>query len=629
MRSLTKNKQKFIAYNNFRKNIFSELTPKDSDVILYLLPWLLSINHSACPGYLPQTKSHFKIYNIDNDEKIRSMESGFKKKFNIKKTDSLLKVSPKYYSIEGVYTIGSIGTVGQTSGSDCDIWICYNKKQYNKTAWENLNKKLNLIKDWIDSNIKIPVFFFISDINDIKIGHFGQLDIESSGSLQKNVLKDEFYRTFILICGKIPLWCVCYNPDNVLSYDQIASTLEKKKVLYGLYDFVDLGNLEIIEQDEFFGAGLWQLNKSLQKPLKSIIKMLLLRLFIDVSNEKLISHQFRENILSDKSNNFTDPLIFSMNFILNYYKNTEKQKTLDFVNICFYLRCELNPKIKTYSLKVKLYEKLLKDFPINKILRIKLENFASWEYQSQIEMGDKLFKFLIQIFREISDIYKQRPSRIDKKELTILSRKIAAYYQKKTSKVNLLLNPSKILNISDITLILKGNVWSAYINNNNSNDNNSLISSTNIINIIAFLVWNNIFSSSTLRMKPNHSSVTLQEIINLGICIRNQFGNYTILQNELSDYIEKEKVVKLLVVLSFEHSPWEKNINDFCVIYKNNWGELFVKKIKSSFKLAAFIKKINHKYRNTEINYYLQRNCTFYEKIIERTKKLIFLSLNI
>ena len=624
MRSINTNRQKFIGYNNFRKKIFSELTPKDSETILYLLPWLLSINHHRCPGYLPNAKSHFKIYNIDNDEKIRSMESVFKKKFRIKKYDSLLKTSAKYYIIEGIYTIGSIGTVGQTSGSDCDIWICYNKKQYNETAWKNLNKKLNLIKDWMDSNIKIPLFFFISDINDIKDGRFGQLDIESSGSLQKNVLKEEFYRTSILICGKIPLWWVCYNTKNTLDYDLFASILKKEKGLYGHYDFVDLGNLESIEQDEFFGAGLWQLNKSLQKPLKSIIKMLLLRLFIDVSNKKLISHQFRENVLSTKNNNFTDPFIFSMNFILNYYKNTEKEKKVDFVNNCFYLRCELNSNTKTYKLKIKLYKKLLANFPINKTLRIKLEDFASWTYKSQIEMGDKLFNFLIQIFKEISDIYKQRPSRIDKNELTILSRKIAAYYQKKPFKINLLHNPAKALNISIITLILKGNIWSIYINN----DENSLISSTNIINIITFLVWNNIFSSSILRMKPNSSSVTLQEIINLGNRIKNQFGNYVILQTELSDYLEKEKTVRLLLVLSFEHSPWEKNINDFCVIYKNNWGELFVKKFKSPLKLSAFIKKLNYKNTNTEINYYLQRNCTFYERIIDRTKKLIILSLN-
>ena len=52
------NKKTYLAYNDFRKGIFSELTPKDSETILYLLPWMLSVNDPAVAGYVPDLKKN-------------------------------------------------------------------------------------------------------------------------------------------------------------------------------------------------------------------------------------------------------------------------------------------------------------------------------------------------------------------------------------------------------------------------------------------------------------------------------------------------------------------------------------------------------------------------------------------
>ncbi len=58
---LERNKKIYLEYNNFRKRFFIELAPKDSEKILYLLPWLLSVNHSSCPGYVADLKQPFKV----------------------------------------------------------------------------------------------------------------------------------------------------------------------------------------------------------------------------------------------------------------------------------------------------------------------------------------------------------------------------------------------------------------------------------------------------------------------------------------------------------------------------------------------------------------------------------------
>jgi hypothetical protein len=79
----------------------------------------------------------------------------------------------------------------------------------------------------------------------------------------------------------------------------------------------------------------------------------------------------------------------------------------------------------------------------------------------------------------------------------------------------------------------------------------------------------------------------------------------------------------MMVVISFEGSHHAKDMNDLCVIYCNHWGELFVQRFNSPETLKAFIAGGGNKFTRVEVFYYIQRNSYAYEKIIERTKKLV------
>jgi len=99
---LLQNKKTYLLYNNFRKKIFSQLTRKESESILYLLPWLMSINHPSAPGYVKDLDKSFKLYGIDNEKDILKRETTFKNMFKIKKEGTLLR------DIFGVYDITTI-----------------------------------------------------------------------------------------------------------------------------------------------------------------------------------------------------------------------------------------------------------------------------------------------------------------------------------------------------------------------------------------------------------------------------------------------------------------------------------------------------------------------------------------
>lgn len=622
-RILSKNKKIFTEYNQFRKNIFWEYSSRESEVVFYLLPWLLSINHPSCPGYVEGLKKNFRVFNIDNDTEIRKRELQYKKMFHISDSESPLKIPEKYCWIEGLYTIGSVGTVAHTPSSDCDIWICYDKNELDAKSWGHFNQKVNLIKDWMDINVKLPVYFFLCDVNDVRAGNFGNVDMESSGSTQKNVLKEEFYRTAIVIMGKIPLWWVAYDEQNSIDYDQAILAMHSSE--YGHYDLIDFGNLEKIEPSEYFGAALWQLQKSLTRPLKSIIKMFLLKIQLDAPDEKLICHQLRHQIFSGSNSPEIDPIVFTMQSIFEHYQGVKNKARRSFLQECFFLRCGFSPSHENQPFKKKIIGDFFKKYPMDKEVKTWLNNFSKWDLDTQIDFGNRLFQFMLKVYKEIVTDHAGIASEVDRQDMTILGRRIHSCYQNKPDKVQIIPKPLETIHLPDLTMVLDRKTWRIFQRNSMGK---AVISSTDIIYTLAFIVWNQLLNSTnSIQMEPNPSRVTIQEIFNLCKQIKDFFGTNDVFGVDNSFYLKNEFVTKLMVIVSFERNPWEKNINDLGIIYKNSWGELYVKRFSSGYDLGAFLRKLGDRRWDIEISFYLQRNCTYYEKIIERTKKIIFPSI--
>ena len=225
------------------------------------------------------------------------------------------------------------------------------KDSYDAHTLEQLSQKVNLLKNWLDTQLKLPAYFFISDIEDIRNCHFGQVDDESCGTTQKNILKEEFYRTMIVIAGKIPLWWICYDKEHPVVYGDFAKELAHDES--ESQDFVDLGDIEGISQDEYFGAALWQLNKSLTYPLKSIIKMLLLKMQIDSPPEELLCSRFRKTILEKSASPaLSDPSLYAIKALLDHNQSA-RPESLEFIKNCFYLRFDIKMFSKTTGLEGK------------------------------------------------------------------------------------------------------------------------------------------------------------------------------------------------------------------------------------------------------------------------------------
>lgn len=615
---ILQNKKIYLGYNNFRKSIFAELAPKESETILYLLPWLISINHPSFPGYVKNLKRQFKVFNVNIDKEIIKREQAFKKQFNFKGAGSLINHSSQVCWVQGIFTIGSIGTISQTSHSDCDLWVCIDNGDFDDTALAQLHQKINLIKDWLDANLKMPVYFFISDVEDIRKCNFGNVDFESSGTAQRDVLKEEFYRTCILVCGKIPFWWVFYDKENGIDYEEAVSKISRYDI--GDYDFIDLGNLKTVNREEYFGAALWQFNKSLTHPLKSIIKMLLLKMLLESPKDELLCHKFRRIVLGKVHDQpFIDPSVFTMNSILEYSKEFDDE-AYEFIKKCFYLRYEIKLNSRKRTLKEKFAGDFFKSSKIDNEEIKHLNGFSFWSFNEQNQLGLRIFTLIRKIYTDIVAIQEGIAGEINPQDLTIIGRKISSCLEKKPFKIPIIHKPMDNLNMPSLIFKSRGKGWEV---DSSIDSAVPIIASSDIVHCIAFLVWNDIYTQTQIRMLPNATPVTMQEITNLAKKIKNVFGVYDISCIDFGNFLAEEKFTKILLAVSFEASRDHKNMNDFCLLYANNWGEMFVRRFNSQDKLKAFLVKNREHIDWKEINYYIQRNCLYYEKIIERTKRLV------
>lgn len=106
--------------------------------------------------------------------------------------------------ILGLYTMGSTSSIGQSTSSDLDIWVCVSAHM-SCEARENLSSKCLLITDWAKSQ-GVEANFFIMDEERFRHNHSEALTGENCGSSQHLLLLDEFYRSAVRLAGKRLLW---------------------------------------------------------------------------------------------------------------------------------------------------------------------------------------------------------------------------------------------------------------------------------------------------------------------------------------------------------------------------------------------------------------------------------------
>jgi len=573
----------FTLYNRAKKDFMYKCDPVGARVVLEFLPLLLHINHPSLPGHISGDDCPCGVKLMDWPAKtLKEVGSFFSSRMKIGNVHDYL---PREHEIEGLFTIGSVGSLAQTRDSDYDIWVVVDSRKVSPVRLKVLDRKLKLLKRWISGKFVLAIHFFLMDLQDIRTNTFGDVSHEGSGSALKSILKEEFYRTMTLIEGRVPLWWVVPPGTGAEGYEELRRALQARSN-GGSEEFIDMGDIEAIPEQELLGAALWQMHKALDDPLKSVLKMALVASYLDTPDQgRLLCNMLKRNVLDVSRGGIVDPYYHILRRVEDFYGSRGDDRTVDLLRKCFYLK--VNPSIRGSDLvrierndKATIMVDIVKSWGWSLKAVSELNGFSEWGVDLYRKFGDDIHSFLklttIQLIRR-AKAYMIHSALDEDVEVEILRRRIEAFYVSKDGKVE---SEKRVKKrepaYRDLYFAYRRESWSIYEQMPELKTDRPIMESARVARILAWLVYNKRFDASTaFHMIPNTSRVVLSDIQallwKLGKLIPDA-GSIGL--DRLS--LMEDKYARFVVVIGNMECPDNQHaIQEVDVIFLNTWNELF------------------------------------------------------
>ncbi len=584
VKDINRNYEKF-AENNFRRTDWAlEKLDSKGKFFFEILPLLLHTDAfekalkfvdksiaSKISGYIPSpdlTTALETIFPSTDDEPL----------------------AEDFIPIEAVLSIGSVGTIAQTPSSDLDYWVCCDFSHNSAQDRKKLNYKLTRIEDWAMKEYSIEAHFFLMDIKEIKENNFGISDAESSGSAQGAILKEEFYRSALLIAGKPPLWW--FSP--VESNDKLYLAAKKKvSVLKGKEFAVDLGNVPRIPGEEFFGASLWQIVKGVKSPFKSIMKFGLLERYTSGTRAPLLCEAIKKNIIEGERDLVRiDPYMLMYQELAAFYNRQGKYENAWLTAMALRLKCGLLNGKNTEQTPTRPEEKELIEFTEN-ISRPTIESgkqeFQSLtDFRSVLNLGEKINLFMINTYQHIrKERDKLSSVSITPEDLTKLGRKIGANFTPRRYKINRLSLPGPKTHFFTNILVSRPEPKKWVISGEYPDETGArniiteIKSAPKLPPILVWLVMNGLYDPS-IKIKTDLSSAPIRdrEIKTLVTDLKKFFPPKHTFDTPIEETLNPERMLKAFFIVNLSVARENATIKEVCLVYNTNWGEIFCRPLK-------------------------------------------------
>ncbi|MGH8545441.1 MAG: class I adenylate cyclase [Gammaproteobacteria bacterium] len=320
---------RFLAINRARLLRIRELLSPEQSRFVDTLPVLFHLNDPALPGFVSkQTPAGIREYiptwiDLDIAEQITG-------------ADHIRPVFMGSLDIVGIYLLGSTGTIAHSTHSDFDIWICH-ASDLDEPRVEQLRRKAMSVSRWA-KQLGLDAHFFVFSPERFRGGERPQLSTDSSGSTQRYLLLDEFYRSAVIAAGLPPVWWLTpldEQGDYARCIERIYLQSPERRGQY-----VDFGSVAQIPAAEFSGATLWQLYKSLTSPYKSILKLLLLEAYVSsYPSYDLLSLRYKRAVCAGMVDLDTlDPYLFMYRRVEAYLMERQDWQRLEVARRCLCLK---------------------------------------------------------------------------------------------------------------------------------------------------------------------------------------------------------------------------------------------------------------------------------------------------
>ncbi|MBI6549549.1 class I adenylate cyclase [Xenorhabdus sp. VLS] len=447
-------KQRLDAINQLR---LERATSSMSDAfkqVYSLIPVLLHHHHPMMPGYIKSNIPHGVCFFTPDESQqfwINDLEG--------QRAGVLSHVSNGELPITGIYSMGSTSSIGQSSSSDVDVWVCHQSWLDNDEK-ALLEQKCTLIEQWADS-LGIEVTFFLIDENRFRHNACGSLNGEDCGSTLHILLLDEFYRTAVCMAGKRLLWTMVPVEEEA-HYDEYVLSLYAQGVLTP-NEWLDLGGLGELSAEEYFGASLWQLYKSVDSPYKAVLKSLLLEAYSwEYPNGKLLAMEMKQHFHDGAIVSFgLDAYSMMLERVTRYLTATNDLTRLDLARRCFYLKVcekllESSDDKGCTGWRRQVMSQLVHEWGWDDSKLAMLDNRNAWKIEQVRDAHNELLDTMMQSYRNLIRFARRNNLSVSAspQDIGVLTRKLYAAFEALPGKVTLV-NPqiSPDLSEQDLTFI--------------------------------------------------------------------------------------------------------------------------------------------------------------------------------
>ncbi len=529
-KELQKIRRRFMALQRERqRRIEGELLPGQR-IFLNLLPLLFHINHPMLPGFV-NTATPAGIPDYNPSQTLLRQAKKLSRSFAYKKR------ARRRYHIQGLYLMGSIGSVAHTSGSDLDIWLCHEPDLTSKML-QDLREKVRRVEAWADE-LGLEAHIFLINAEAFRRGERDSLSHESSGSAQPQLLLEEFYRTGVLLAGRYPLWWLV-PPEEEANYQEYAAMLLHKRFVNPL-DCIDFGGLDQLPADEFFGAAHWQLFKGIESPYKTILKILLTEAYAeDYPNIRWLCQEAKRAVYSGEFDvDRLDPYVLMYHRLERYLRDRGEKKRLELARRCFYFKTGLHLSHPQAGHRdpwqQRLMAQLTQQWGWKKDDLILLDSREEWKIDRVLNERNTLVRELTHSYRLLTDFARTfgQGSSIDPAELSLLGRKLYSALEKRPGKIDSI-NPGISRSLLEPRISLHyaathddQHGWFLFLGEVNEEQalvTNPIKTTPGLIEMLAWCHRNRIIGPTTIiSLHPHNCPVSSNELQALSSTLRSRY----------------------------------------------------------------------------------------------------------
>ena len=493
--------------------------------VLTLLPLFFHVNHPLLPGYVSGS-TPAGLSNYEPDANVLAEAQRLTRSFSYKPRHGSNPPRP----IHGLFLMGSLGTLAQADQSDMDVWVCH-APDLSESELTELRKKCQLLETWAIGQGAEAHFFLIDPARFVLGERDHQLSSEDCGSTQHYLLLDEFYRTAIWLAGRTPIWWLVPVYEEV-AYESYTQALLSRRFIRA-DETLDLGHLASIPPGEFVGAGLWQLFKGIESPYKSVLKLLLTEVYASEHPKvHCLSLRFKHAVFANQLDlDELDPYVMLYRRLEEYLTAREEPERLELVRRALYLKVnrKLTGSSRNASWQRALLERLAHEWHWDQRQLALLDSRSQWkvrqvgsERRALVNELNYSYRFLTRFARNEHTV-----SLINKRELSVLGRRLYAAFERKANKVEFI-NPGIAPDLAEDTLTLvqvpdrkePGHThWGLYNGSLTAHEWEHFAPIKRSRQLLELLTWchrNGVIDSSTrLALHPGNSDLSEFELFNL------------------------------------------------------------------------------------------------------------------